>query len=83
MATTTPQRSFESADTWTHFWRVRKWLPDRCGQRCRIIAAGKLNKIEVEFEDGARFFTIRYFVRKIPRHSPNSESDLFNPAARG
>lgn len=48
-----------------HYWRVRKWLPERFGQRCRIICTGKMNSIMVEFEDGFRAVTIRYFVRKI------------------
>ncbi len=49
----------------THVWRVRKFLPDRFGARCRVLAVGKLNSALVEFEDGRRFRTIRYFVRRI------------------
>lgn len=51
----------------THFWRVRRFLPERFGQPCRIIAVGRRNTIEVEFADGRRFITIRYFVRKLAR----------------
>jgi len=51
----------------THFWRVRRFLPDRFGQACRIVAVGRRNTIEVEFADGARFITIRYFVRRLTR----------------
>jgi hypothetical protein len=51
----------------THQWRVRKFLPDRFGQACRIIKVGKRNSALVEFEDGTRFVTIRYFVRRTTR----------------
>lgn len=36
----------------THYWRIRKWLPERFNQRCRVLARGKMNTILVEFEDG-------------------------------
>lgn len=49
----------------THFWRVRKRLPDRFGQSCRVLAHGSLNSILVEFEDGSKFITCRYYVRRI------------------
>ena len=48
----------------THIWRVRKFLPERFGSQCRVVAAGKMNSILVEFGDGARFVTCRHFVRK-------------------
>jgi len=47
-----------------YYWRIRKWLPERFGQLCRILARGKMNSIIVEFEDGFRVCTSRYFVRK-------------------
>lgn len=50
----------------THIWRVRKWLPERFGQRCRVLAVGRLNSALVEFEDGWRCVTVRYFVRRLP-----------------
>lgn len=49
----------------THFWRVRAYLPERFGQRCRVLARGRLNSCLVQFEDGVRHVTNRYFVRKI------------------
>jgi hypothetical protein len=49
----------------THYWRVRKFLPDRFGQHCRILAVGKMNSILIVFEDGFKVLTCRYFVRKI------------------
>jgi len=48
----------------THTWRWKKYLPDRFGQGCRVIARGKLNSALVEFEDGYRVITSRYAVRK-------------------
>jgi hypothetical protein len=48
----------------THYWRIKKWLPERFGQHCRIVATGSMNSVMVEFEDGVRFVTVRYFVRK-------------------
>lgn len=51
----------------THYWRWRRWLGERHGQRCRILARGKLNNCLVEFEDGFKVITSRYAVRKI-RH---------------
>jgi hypothetical protein len=43
------------------FWRSR--LPDRKGQRCRILARGKMNSLLVEFCDGWKVITSRYAVR--------------------
>jgi hypothetical protein len=47
----------------THYWRVRKWLPERYGQSCRIVARGSMNAALVEFEDGYLVITSRWFVR--------------------
>ena len=50
------------------WWRVR--LPGRKGQRCRVLARGRMNSIIVEFEDGTRVVTSRYAVRKGDRSDP-------------
>jgi hypothetical protein len=52
-----------------HVWywtkKARPALGDRKGQRCRVLAWGKLNSILVEFEpDGHKVITSRYAVRK-------------------
>lgn len=47
-----------------HIWYWRARLPERKGQRCRVLARGKMNSIKVEFEDGYRVITSRYAVRK-------------------
>lgn len=45
------------------FWRTR--LPERKGQRCRVLVRAKaMNSILVEFEDGYRVVTSRFAVRK-------------------
>jgi hypothetical protein len=49
----------------THFWRVRAYLPERFGQQCRVLARGRLNSCLVQFEDGVKHVTNRYFVRKL------------------
>ncbi len=54
---------------YTSVWWWRSRLGDRKGQRCRVIARGRLNSIVVEFEDGFRVVTSRYAVRE-PRDAP-------------
>lgn len=50
----------------THYWRVRTNLPERYGQPCRLLITGRLNSVLVEFEDGVRVVTSRYFIRRLP-----------------
>lgn len=48
-----------------HYWFWKTRLPDRRGQKCRVITrGGRMNSILVEFEDGLRCVTSRYAVRK-------------------
>ena len=54
----------QSPATYDHVWFWRKWLGDRKGQACRIIACGRMNSAWVEFEDGYQVITNRYSVRK-------------------
>jgi hypothetical protein len=49
----------------THIWFWRSRLPERKGQRCKVLARGRMNSILVEFEDGYKVITSRYAVRKI------------------
>lgn len=54
----------------THVWRVYHRLPaphgpERKGQPCRVLARGRMNSCLVEFEDGYRVVTSRFFVRKV------------------
>ncbi len=48
----------------TYRWRVRTRLPERFGQRCRVLVRGGMNSCLVEFEDGARYVTSRNYVRR-------------------
>lgn len=48
----------------THYWRVRARLPERFGQMCRVLAFGRLNAVLIEFDDGLRVVTSRYYVRR-------------------
>lgn len=52
---------------WSHVWHWRKWLPDRKGQPCRLLATGALNSALVEFPDGVQVVTNRRAVRKAKR----------------
>lgn len=45
------------------FWRSR--LPERKGQRCRVVVRGRrMNSVLVEFPDGFMVVTSRYAVRR-------------------
>ena len=45
-------------------WHWRTHLPERKGQPCRIVGAGSMNSVLVEFEDGVRVLASRYAVRR-------------------
>lgn len=49
----------------THTWRLKRYLPDRHGQACRVIATGKMNSALIEFADGYKVITSRYAVRRV------------------
>lgn len=51
--------------TWTHWWRVRRWLPERHGYPCRVLTAGR-GSVLLEFADGHRTVSSRYSVRRRP-----------------
>lgn len=48
-----------------YYWRVRTRLPERFGERCRVIVRGKMNSCLVEFADGYKVVTSRNYVRKV------------------
>lgn len=52
-----------NSDTMTHAWIGRRFLPERRGQACRILAARR-GKFLVEFGDGHRAVTMRGTVRR-------------------
>lgn len=49
-------------------WKIRR--PDRKGQRCRVLARGRLNSCLVEFPDGEKIVTSRYAVRRAAAAAP-------------
>jgi hypothetical protein len=49
----------------THTWRLRKYLPERHGRKCRVLSRGRMGSIKVEFADGVQHITNRYAVRRI------------------
>jgi hypothetical protein len=50
---------------YTHIWRVRTRLGDRFGTRCKVLSRGGMNSILVEFSDGLRVVTSRFYVRRV------------------
>ena len=55
--------------TQLYWWRVKKILPERYGQLCRVVVRGALNTCLVEFViDQYRVITSRWYVRKY--HGP-------------
>lgn len=45
------------------YWRAK--LPERKGQRCRILTRGSMNSVLVEFQDGFKVITARFAVRRV------------------
>jgi len=42
------------ATNFDYVWRLKKCLPHRKGEACRILSQGRTARILVEFADGAR-----------------------------
>lgn len=41
------------------------WTPgNRKGQRCQLLAVGRRNAVLVQFEDGTKYITSRYGLRR-------------------
>jgi hypothetical protein len=51
-------------DNYLYLWVWRARLPERKGQRCRVLVRGKMNSALVEFEDGFKVITSRNALRK-------------------
>ena len=63
----TPSRSSASAEAdgpYDHVWHWRVKLPERKGQRCRVLTRGRMGTVVVEFEDGFKVATGRHAVRR-------------------
>lgn len=53
----------------THYWRVRKQLPERFKAPCRVYARSSgpgPRNVGVEFEDGTRVVTTMWNIRRLP-----------------
>ena len=50
--------------TYPYIWRVKTRLPDRKGQRCKVLVRGAMNNALIEFEDGYKVVTSRNYIRK-------------------
>jgi hypothetical protein len=47
-----------------YYWNWRKWLGERRGMECKLLAVGKMNSALIEFRDGEKYVTLRYGLRK-------------------
>lgn len=47
-----------------YIWRVKTRYPERLGQRCRVLARGRMNSALVEFDDGHKTVTSRNYFRR-------------------
>lgn len=45
-------------------WRIRKWLPERRGQACRIVRSGARGQLLIEFDDGWLVLTRITMIRR-------------------
>ena len=45
-------------------WWWRANLPERKGQRCRVLARGTMNSALIEFEDGVKHVVSRFAIRR-------------------
>ena len=52
------------APEWDHVWWWKCRLPERRGDRCRVLVRGTKNNVLVQFEDGVLIVTSRYAVRR-------------------
>lgn len=50
-------------------WRVHTRLPERFGQRCRVVVRGRMNSALVEFTDGYQVVTSRNYLRKVVQNA--------------
>ena len=47
-----------------YIWRVKTRLPERKGERCKVLVRGAMNSALIEFEDGYKVVTSRNYIRK-------------------
>lgn len=49
----------------THYWRIKKWLPERFGQPVLLLKTGAMNSALIQFSDGVSHIVSRYSIRKL------------------
>lgn len=50
--------------TFDYYWRVKTRLPERLGQRCRVLVRSRrMNSVLVQFMDGTKVVTSAHYVR--------------------
>ncbi len=59
------EKWISQGECWPYYWRVRARLPERKGQRCRVLVRGKMNSCLVEFQDGFKVVTSRNYLRRV------------------
>jgi len=59
-----------------YYWRIHKWLPERYGQYCRELSRGSMNSCLLEFEDGYKVITNRWYRRKRKAVKKQQEKQL-------
>lgn len=53
-----------------HYWRLRKLLPERHREPCRVLARGRNGSILIEFADGFKVVTPRWSIRRLHATRP-------------
>jgi len=70
---------FENKNEFNHYWYWKSKLPERNGQKCKVIKRGKKNSILIEFEDGYKVVTSRFAVRQSnPTYKKKINEGLFD-----
>ena len=60
-----------SAKLLTHAWIGRRFLPERYGQRCRVLVSRR-GKHLIQFEDGTKTVTVRGTFQRIKSDPPRT-----------
>ncbi|MEE8384511.1 MAG: hypothetical protein V3S01_01155 [Dehalococcoidia bacterium] len=50
--------------TWPWYYRVKRWLPERTGEPCRLLAQSKKGARLIQFRDGALYVVPFWAVRR-------------------
>ena len=53
------------SNNFDYVWHWTSHLPERKGNKCRVLAKGYMNSILIEFEDNKKVLTSKYAIRPI------------------